>query len=185
MGVDFDAGQGVMDFNYIIRKLNVSSLEILRECASVVKKHLPHLYQNKIAWLEQSRKELMGSLTFLDRAVFSQLERYEDPFLMLVAIRDVRINLQKSGSKLVSNSVASEEFRKICITLQNCENRVREDFPILWDCVGRSCPPTPDENVKGELWKSLSIMMDIRTSINASADRITGELHKVNKALSK
>ncbi|MNW01730.1 hypothetical protein D3C71_1974090 [compost metagenome] len=104
---------------------------------------------------------------------------------MLSAIREIRISLQKNGSKLVSNAVAAEEFSNICRTLQNCENSVREEFPTLWDCVNRGCRPTAEEVGKGEFWKSFAIMMEIRDPIIASAGRINDELVRINTDLSQ
>jgi hypothetical protein len=185
VGVVFDVGQHVMDFDSLIQKLNTCNLGVLRKTASVVKSFLPHLLQEKTAFLKQSQKELAANLTFLDRAVFYQLERHEEPFDMLTAIREVRISLQKSGSKLISNAVAAEEFSNICRTLQNCENSVRENFPILWDSVSRNCRPTAEDAQKGEFWKSFAIMMGIRDPIAASADQIKDELLRINANLSQ
>ena len=137
------------------------------------------------AILKQSQKQLAENLTFLDRGVFYQLERHEEPFDMLTAIREIRISLQRNGSKLISNAVAAEEFSNICRTLQNCENSVRENFPILWDSVSRKCRPTADDVRKGEFWKSFAIMMGIREPISASANRIKGELLRINADLSQ
>ncbi|CAH0133827.1 hypothetical protein SRABI89_00113 [Pseudomonas koreensis] len=183
LGVAFDTKQHIMDFDSLIEKLNTRNLSDLQKSASIVKSFLPHLYQEKAAFLKQSQKELKENLTYLDRAVFHQLERHEEPFAMLSAIRDIRISLQRNGSKLVSNAVAAEEFANICKTLQNCENSVREDFPTLWDCASRGCRPTAEEHEKGEFWKTFSIMMEIRDPIAASAGRIRDELVRINMEL--
>lgn len=183
LGVVFDASQHVMDFDSLTQKLSICSLDVLRKSASIVKSFLPHLYQEKATFLKQSKKELTENLTFLDRAVFHQLELYEEPFAMLASIREIRISLQKNGSKLVSNALAAEEFSNICKILQNCENSVREDFPVLWDCVNRGSRPTAEDVEKGEFWKSFAIMMGIRDPIAASADRINDELVKINTDL--
>ncbi|WP_435605874.1 SMEK domain-containing protein [Pseudomonas knackmussii] len=185
LGVSFDPSKDILDFESLIKALNTCDLEKLKRIAKIVKDFLPHLYQSRVNLLNNSRQELAKNITFLERAVFTQLERHEEPFAMLSAIREVRISLQKSGSKKIYNKVAAHEFSNICNILQDCENRIKDEFPELWKCVDRSCRPTADEQEKWDFWKSLKIMMEIRPKIVASADRIAFELSEIDKELSQ
>lgn len=184
LGVTFDVKQHVMDFEFLIQELNTRDLNVLRKSASIVKGFLPHLYKTKTAVLTHCRNEIIENLTFLDRAVFHQLLRYEEPFAMLEAIRDIRIKLQSNGSKFVSNALAAQEFSRVCRILQDCENRVRDGFPVLWGCVDRGCRPTPYEVEEGEFWKSVNIMMEVRADIAKSVGRVNDELLRINTELS-
>jgi len=185
VAVKFSIGKNVLDFDFLIKKVHSANMNKLQAAARIVREFLPHLYREKAEFLKFSKSEIEDNLNFLDRAVFNQLLRYEDPFRMLKAIREIRIHLQRNGAKRLSNELASKEFSSICAVLQNCENSVKDEFPVLWDCVIREVPPTSEEQQKGEFWKALGMMMDIRKEIEDSVREIVDELGKINSQLNQ
>ncbi|WP_455827393.1 SMEK domain-containing protein [Pseudomonas graminis] len=183
-GVGFSI-EDVLDFDYVIKAVNAAGIDlaVMKKVHTVVVDHLPNAFEISRSKLERMRDSLSDNLIVLDRQVLHAPDRYEDPYRMLFAIREIRIELQKKGAAFRVNHVTKQEVTKIRKVLENCERSIQDKFPFLFSAVLEANPLQWSDYPDGSYGESMAEMMSIRSDIVGSISAMTDELERLNRQL--
>lgn len=171
--------KNIFDFDSILIALKQDSDAKVAEAQKFVTGQLPTIFAIKKEKLQKLRDSIFDCLTLLDREVLRAPQTYEDPCKMLIAIQDMRIELQKHGAIRIASESAAQEFSEICNTLRQCEYNIRDKFPYLWKAV-RGDSLSYDKYGKGEYEITIKTMMTIRDPINENIRKIECELYTLD-----
>ncbi|WP_339498970.1 SMEK domain-containing protein [Pseudomonas canadensis] len=183
-GVDFSAGN-ILDFDFVIKKAIEAGadLEVMKQVHRVVVDHMPSVFGSVRTKISAMRDSVFENLVILDRQVLVAPVSYEDPYEMLRAIREIRIDLQKKGAMLLVNEVARKEVGAIRNLLQKCEYSIRDKFPFISDAVQKQQFLSVSDYPEGSYQAAINEMCAIRAGVDASVKLMRAELDDLDKKL--